>query len=141
MIERDYIMRILQEFFNAIAKLIRLNLEDPDPSRIQVRFNGMYKQFFRRPAEHFYETEKEIILDDLTQSDNSERDIIAKIQMLSELLYQDGLTKKNIPEKCMLLEKSFYLLEYLDKNSQTFSWERSQKMSDIHRILTEFEIR
>ena len=79
MIERDYIMRILQEFFNAIAKLIRLNLEDPDPSRIQVRFNGMYKQFFRRPAEHFYETEKEIILDDLTQSDNSERDIIAKI--------------------------------------------------------------
>ena len=25
MIERDYIMRILQEFFNAIAKLVRIN--------------------------------------------------------------------------------------------------------------------
>ena len=71
----------------------------------------------------------------------SEHDLLGKIQMLSELLYQDGLIKKNLPEKCMLLEKSLYLFEYLDRESHTFSWDRNRKMIDIQKILTEFEIR
>jgi hypothetical protein len=140
MIERDYIMRILQEFFNAIAKLVRLNVEDPDTSRIQERFNDVYEQFFRRPATHFYEVEKEEILADLKKEGQSERDTLGKVQMLSELLYQDGLIKTSIPEKCMLLEKSLYLFDYLEQNSRTYSWDRSQKMIDINKILTEFEI-
>ncbi|MDR1524103.1 MAG: hypothetical protein LBS79_02455 [Tannerella sp.] len=139
MIERDYIMRILQDFFNAIAKLMRLNLDDPDTSHVQERFNEMYRQFFRSSAEHFYETEKEMILDSLEQEGRSEQDTHARVRMLSELLYQDGLVKKSIPEKCIVLEKALYLLEYLDRNSRTFSWERNQKINDIKKILTEFE--
>ena len=63
MVERDYIMRMLQEFFEAIAKLLRRELPgtEPDDSHIQERFKDMYRQFFRRPAEYFYETEKEEI--------------------------------------------------------------------------------
>ena len=141
MIERDYIMRILQEFFNAIAKLVRINAEDRDTSRIQERFNEVYLQFFRCPAEYFYETEKDLILAELKMEGRSEHDLLGKIQMLSELLYQDGLIKKNLPEKCMLLEKSLYLFEYLDRESHTFSWDRNRKMIDIQKILTEFEIR
>lgn len=140
MIERDFIMRILQEFFNAIAKLVKLNVEDPDTSRIRDRFDEVYKQFFRRPAAYFYETEKEIILDELLNEGRSERDTLGKVQMLSELLYQDGLIQKNIPEKCMLLEKSLYLFDYLDRNSRTFSWDRSGKMIEIKKLLTEFDI-
>ncbi|MDR1379917.1 MAG: hypothetical protein LBJ47_00385 [Tannerella sp.] len=129
----------MQEFFNAIAKLIRVNLDDPDTSRMQERFDDMYRQFFRRPAEHFYGTEKEIILDNLKQEGRSERDMFARMEMLSELLYRDGLVKKSIPERCMLLEKSLYLLEYLDRHSRTFSWERNLKMNDVRKILTEFD--
>ncbi|MDR0394192.1 MAG: hypothetical protein LBH77_03435 [Tannerella sp.] len=141
MIERDYIMRIVQDFFNAIAKLIRLNTEDPDTSHIQARFNDMYKQFFRHPATHFYETDKEVISSDLEKEGRNERDTLEKMQMLSELLYQDGLIKTSIPEKCMILEKSLYLLDYLNRNSRTYSWDRGRKMMDIKKILTEFEIR
>jgi hypothetical protein len=99
----------------------------------------MYRQFFRCPAKHFYETEKEIILDSLEHEGRSEQDTFARVEMLSELLYRDGLIKKNIPEKCMILEKSLYLLEYLDRNSRTFSWERNGKINEIKKILTEFE--
>ncbi|MDR0348866.1 MAG: hypothetical protein LBH90_05155 [Tannerella sp.] len=141
MIERDYIMRILQEFFNAIAKLIRLNAEDPDTSHIQSRFNDVYRQFFRRPAAHFYETEKDVILADLEKEGRSERDTLGKVQMLSELLYRDGLIKTSIPEKCMLLEKSLHLLDYLSRNSRTYSWDLGLKMADIKKLLAEFEIR
>ena len=138
MIERDYIMRILQDFFNAIAKMMRLNVDDTDTSHIQERFNDMYKQFFRRPAAYFYETEKEFLLNNPEQEGRSEQDTLARVQMLSELLYQDGLIKKQIPEKCMLLEKALYLLEYQNRNSRTFSWERNEKINEIKKIRIEF---
>ena len=132
-------MRILQEFFEAIAKIVRQKPGiEPDLSQMQKRFNSMYEQFFKSPAQYFYETEKEIILESMENEGHSESDTFAKAQMLSELLYQDALIKTNIPERCELLEKSLFLLEYLDKSSKTFSWDRNQRIADIKRILTEF---
>lgn len=141
MVERDYIMRILQEFFDAIAKVMRRDSpgQEPDLSQVQERLKNMYKQFFRKPADFFYESEKEDILANLKQETRSEDDLFARAQMLSELLYQDGLTKKDIPEKYMLLEKALYLLEYLDRNSRTFSWDRGQKIEDIRKQMTTYE--
>jgi len=141
MVERDFIMRMLQEFFEAIAKVMRRKSQDeePDVSYIQEQFNDMYNQFFRHPAEHFYETEKEIILNGLINEGRSDNDTFAKMQMLSELLYRDGQIKKDFSERCSLLEKALFLLEYLDDNSRTFSWDRRQKIEDIKKELFEFK--
>ena len=138
MVERDYIMRLLQDFFAMIAKLVRLKVEEPDTTKVQERFNEMYRQFFRQQAEHFYCMEKEDILNELEREELSETGQNAMIQMLSELLYQDGLIKKDVTEKCMLLEKAFYLMQYLAFYSKTYSWDMEQKMSDIKKILTEY---
>ena len=107
MIERDYILRILQEFFDAIAKVVRRDADgrEPDTAQMQERFEEMYVQFFRRPARHFYEREKALIIDDLEQEGRSEGDLQARVQMLAELLYHDGMIKRTIPERCLLLEK------------------------------------
>ena len=142
MIERDYIMRMLQEFFNAIAKVMRRDIPgiEPDISEIQKRFNEMYNQFFRHPAELFYRISKEDILSELESENRSERDVHAKIQMLSELLYQDALIKSDAQERLALLEKSLFLLEYLDRNSNTFSWDRGQRIGDIKKALAEVNI-
>ena len=142
MVERDYLMRMLQEFFDAIAKVVRRDIPgiEPDLSQIQKRFNEMYKQFFRCPSEHYYGIDKEEILDELENEGYSESDMFAKIHMLSELLYQDALIKSNIQEKCALLGKSLFLLEYLDRNSRTYSWDRGQKIGEIKKALTEFNI-
>jgi hypothetical protein len=139
MIERDFIMRMLQDFFSLIAKFLRMKLEDPDMTLTQARFDELYKQFFRRTAEYFYATDKENLPDALKKEELSDTELYAMMQMLAELLYQDGLIKKDIAEKCMLLEKSLFLLQYLECNSKTFSWEREQKMGDILKILTEYE--
>ena len=140
MIERDYIMRLLQEFFDAIVKAMNRNIPgiEPDIPQIQRRFNEMYEQFFHNPAELFYRLSKEDILCELENECISERDMFAKIQMLSELLYQDALIKNSLQERIELLEKSLFLLEYLDRNSRTFSWDRGQKIGDIKKVLSEF---
>ena len=142
MVERDYLMRMLQEFFDAIAKVVRRDIPgiEPDLSQIQKRFNEIYNQFFRCPAEHYYGIDKEEILNELEKEGYSDSDMYAKIHMLSELLYQDALIKSNIQEKCALLGKSLFLLEYLDRNSRTYSWDRVLKIGDIKKALTEFNI-
>ena len=140
MIERDFLMRILQEFFEAIAKVVRRDSpeHEPDVSNIQERLSEMYRQFFRISAEHYYQSSKEIILDELKNENYSEEDSYAKAQMLSELLYQDALLKTNVQERYDLLEKSLYLLEYLNYYSKTFSWDRNQRITDIKKILEDF---
>jgi len=101
MVERDYIMRLLQEFFTMLAKLLRLKVEEPDTTIVQERINEMYRQFFRRTADYFFEMEKEDILDELESDELSVTEQQAMIQMLSELLYQDGLIKKDITDTTM----------------------------------------
>ena len=133
-------MRLLQDFFSMIAKLVRLKVEEPDTTRIQERFDEMYRQFFRKSADYFYALDKDAILDELTKDELSESEQCAMLQMLSELLYQDGLIKKDTVEKISLLDKSLFLLKYLESNSKTYSWDREQKMNDIIKILTEYEI-
>lgn len=95
MIEQDYILKILQEFFEAIAKVVRRSDEDDEAATadMQARYNAIYEQFFRCPAHHFYEIEKEDLLNDLW-TENSEQKALAKMRMLSELLYRDALIKK-----------------------------------------------
>ena len=143
MIERDFIMRMLQQFFEALAKLIHhkslLKGEYPDYSEIQERYNKMYDQFFHKQANYFYETDEETILDNLLKEGYSERDMLAKMQMIAELLYQDGLIKKDVLEKCNLLEKALYLFDYIESKSNTYSWERSQKIEDIKKAIIEFK--
>jgi hypothetical protein len=131
-------MRVLEEFFKAIAKLIRTNDSDPDTSRVQERFDEVYRQFFRTPAQHFYESDKESILDELIDNSKSEQEVNGKVEMLSELMYRDALLKNYMPEKCMILEKSLYLLDYLERKSRTYSWDRELKMEDIKKQLNEF---
>ena len=139
MIERDYIMRMMQMLFDAIAKVLHRNNPGivPDIQEIQKSFNNMYQQFFHCSPEHYYGMEKEDILAELKNEGNSERDTFTKIQMLSELLYQDALIKNSFHERFSLLEKSFFLLEYFDQNSRTFSLEHVQRLVDIKKAITE----
>jgi hypothetical protein len=138
MVERDYLMRIIQEFFEALAKTIHfkstLKGEYPDYSVIQEKYNEMYERFLQKPPGYYYETDKETILDNLLKEDYSERDMLVKMQMIAELLYQDGLIK-GYTQKRDLLEKALFLFDYIECKSNTYSWERDQRKIDIKKIL------
>ncbi len=139
MIEQDYILKILQEFFEAIAKVVRRSDGDDEAAtaEMQARYDAIYEQFFRCPAHHFYEIEKEDLLDDLW-AEYSEQKALGKTRMLSELLYRDALIKKDVSQRCDLLEKSLLLLEFLQQNSKTYSWDQENKMAYIRTLLEEY---
>ena len=61
-----------------------------------------------------------------------DEELLTRIDMLSELLYQDALLKESEEQK-YLLRKSLFLLNYLDTHSDTFSFERRGKIGEIEK--------
>ena len=140
MIAQDYLLKIMQEFIDAIGKILRRPNEDDRAAerRMQAHFDAISQQFFRHPTTHFLRLEKEDILDDLL-AESDPRRTEGRAQMLAELFYRNALIKTSHMERLDLLEKSLYLFAYIGRTSRTYSWDRERKMADIRRRLDEFE--
>lgn len=130
MLQRDYIMRLLQDFVEALEKLVE-ERDKHDGPELQLQLQSIYRAYFNHPHTFYYNQDAEYILNDLGQNYGGE-ELLTRIEMLSELLYQDALLKE-LEEQKYLLRKSLYLLIYLDEHSDTFSFERRGKISEIEK--------
>lgn len=130
MLQRDYIMRLLQDFVEALEKLVEERGKHDGPE-LQLQLQSIYRAYFNHPHTFYYNQDAEYILNDLGQNYGGE-ELLTRIEMLSELLYQDALLKEP-KEQNYLLRKSLYLLIYLDEHSDTFSFERRGKISEIEK--------
>lgn len=130
MLQRDYIMRLLQDFVEALEKLVEERGKHDGPE-LQLQLQSIYRAYFNHPHTFYYNQDAEYILNDLGQNYGGE-ELLTRIEMLSELLYQDALLKEP-EEQNYLLRKSLYLLIYLDEHSDTFSFERRGKISEIEK--------
>lgn len=132
MLSRDYILRILQEFSEALELLLKKKKRNE--AEFDAEIQSMYRAYFNHPAQHYYALQAESILEELSHEYES-KEIFTRIDMISELIYQDALSKQN-EENRFLLAKSLYLIEYLDKNSDTFSFQRRNRIEEIKREIS-----
>ena len=127
MLQRDYILRLLREFMEALARM----LEKKEVADRREEIRKMYEQYVGPYALYHNATIDEIItaLDGL---DTERR--MARMEMLAELYYAEAGTVGN-PTRESLLEKAFLLFELIDRQGKTFSFERKKKMEDIKNVL------
>lgn len=133
MLQRDYILRLARQFVEALEKLVE-ERKKKDDTELQLQFQSIYRTYFNHPHTFYYDQDAEYILNDLGQNYEGE-ELLVRIDMLSELLYQDALLK--VPaEQHFLLKKSLFLLKYMDEHSDTFSLERRRKISEIEEKIS-----
>lgn len=133
MLQRDYILRLARQFVEALEKLVE-ERKKKDDTELQLQFQSIYCTYFNHPHTFYYDQDAEYILNDLGQNYEGE-ELLVRIDMLSELLYQDALLK--VPaEQHFLLKKSLFLLKYMDEHSDTFSLERRRKISEIEEKIS-----
>ena len=130
MFELDYIMRILQNFFEDVAKIIHGKQRPNDEQQLEA-FGDLYQNYLKNGRDEYYETSS----DSLIVSFNNDSDGIYKAEMLATLLYHDAFLKKNGITKKELLEKSLALLRYVDAQSNVFSLERKEMIEIIEEML------
>ena len=129
MLQRDYFIRLIEEFNAAISRF--LTKKDDDLKR-DKDLKDLYRQYVGE-----YDDLRNLSVDELLtyakeQWDEEER--IDKINMVAELLYAEGSYKVQ-PLRQMWMEKSYRLFDYVEANGSTFSIDRRQKMEAMRQEL------
>ena len=129
MLERDYFLRIIQEF--AVALSLFLEKKIGEEKRDQ-EMKELYRQYVGP-----YETIRNLSTAELLeyahdQWDDGQR--MERIEMVAELLYAEASYKVH-PLREMLLEKAFRLFDYVDVNGITYSMNRKMKMNTLRQLL------
>ena len=129
MLQRDYFLRIIQEFTAALAKF--LEKKEAEEQR-DDDLRELYRQYVGS-----YDVLRNLSLDELldyarNEWDDDER--MQRLEMVAELLYAEG-SYKQAPLRQMLLEKAYQVFDYVDANGNLFSITRRQKMTAIRKEL------
>ncbi len=128
MIQKDYFLRTLEEFINAIARLINKDIKDRTDEELQMIYNqyvGDFDLLRNFSIDEAIEYAKE-------QWDDERR--IPKLEMLAELWYAESTFKQH-PLSDMLLDKALKLFIYVDQNSSDFSIDRKNKIGRIQSMI------
>ena len=129
MLQRDYFIRLIEEFNAAISRF--LTNKDEDLKR-DKDLKDLYRQYVGE-----YDDLRNLSVDELltyAKEQWEEEERIDKINMVAELLYAEG-SYKGQPLRQILLEKAYALLYYVEANDSTFSIDRRQKMEAMRQEL------
>lgn len=130
MLQRDYFIRLIEEFNAAISRF--LTKKDDDLKR-DNDLKDLYRQYVGE-----YDDLRNLSVDELltyAKEQWKEEERIDKINMVAELLYAEA-SYKGQPLRQMLMEKSYKLFDYVEANSSTFSIGRRQKMEAMRQELS-----
>ena len=129
MLQRDYFIRLIEEFNAAISRF--LTKKDEDLKR-DKDLKDLYRQYVGE-----YDDLRNLSVDELltyAKEQWKEEERIDKINMVAELLYAEG-SYKGQPLRQILLEKAYALFDYVEANDSTFSIDRRQKMEAMRQEL------
>ena len=126
MLHQDYFIRVLREFFDALARAMRKEGED----RSQA-VNELYREYLGE-YECWQNANVEEAMELLARYPEEQR--LSRMEMLAELYYAEA-ELRTYPISETLLERALTLFEYLDRHSDTFSISRGMKVDDIRRRL------
>lgn len=129
MLQRDYFIRLIEEFNAAISRFLT---KKDDELKRDKDLKDLYRQYVGE-----YDDLRNLSVDELltyAKEQWKEEERIDKINMVAELLYAEG-SYKGQPLRQMLMEKSYRLFDYVEANGSTFSINRHQKMEAMRQEL------
>ncbi len=134
MFQRDYILRLIEEFGKFLAAIAGLRLEgklEEALKKVDETYNELLeidpkvvKSLNDNEVLGFFQEEKKY--------DNKQLNLVA------ELLYQEGMiySEEGDPVSAQnVLEKSKILIDYLMENDSTFSYDWYKKLEEIDHVL------
>ena len=128
MLQRDYFIRIIEEFMVALQRLLEKDIDQ----RTDEDFKELYRQYVGDyTLLRNFSTEEAI---DYAHQQWEEDRQIQKLEMLAELWYTEGTCKMK-PLRDLFLDKAFRLYDYIDAHSKEFSLPRKQKIIVIRNLL------
>lgn len=127
MIEKDYFMRLIQQLFDAIQRIVN-NIDTNDTEEAKQQLTDSYA-LLGKDAQFFRTTSLDELL---TFFKTQEGDPLKKAEIVAELLYLDAQLQTDIATELKILYSSKSLFEYYIKQSKEYSFETQNKLSQIN---------
>ncbi len=134
MYQKDYILRMIEMMADLIAAILNLIRKGEYPQASRAIENAFY-DYLKQDAAFFNRIPKEELTGTLLTEHNFTS---GHLQILSELFYAQAELSAalgNRADSLQFYEKSLILLEFVDKQSQTFSAQRQERMALIMKEL------
>lgn len=128
MLQRDYFIRIIEEFMAALSHFF----DKKEGEQRQKYLEDLYRQYVGD-----YTLLRNFTIDEAFHYAKEQwkpEEQVNRLEMLAELYFVEGKQLQN-PLRDMLLTKAFALFDFVDGNSPTFSLSRQQKMAEISKEL------
>jgi len=130
MIEKDYIMRLIQTFFDAINKIVNsIDKEDIEGAKIQL--NNSYG-LLGNEEDYFLNTDYEELIEFFKLKDGN---YLKRVEFLAELIYLDATIETKKTYKIEKFEKSQKLFQHCIDYSNEYSFEINNKLILINNEL------
>ena len=126
MLQQDYFIRLIREFFAALARALEKNEVEAQSEAV----HELYRQYLGS-----YEFFQNVTIEeamDYIQLHYPEEQRIQRLEMLAELYYAEADLRAH-PIGETLLTRALPLFEYVDRHSGIFSIMRTQKIDAIRR--------
>lgn len=125
MIKQDYIIRLIREFFAALARAV----EKPEIEDRAKAIHSLYLQYLG-DYEFYQNATVEDAIEAISKFPEEQR--LYRIEMLAELYYAESSVRAT-PIGETLLQRALPLFEYVDQHSKLYSFDRQRKMEEINR--------
>ena len=128
MIEQDYILRLMREFFEALE----LFLQSRKSVEVKIeKLQLLYEQYVG--SSEFYHTATiDEVMQQMEQFAPEQR--LYRIEMLAELYFVDADLHTG-PSRADLLQRALTLFRFIDCHSRVFSMDRLAKISKLEKQL------
>lgn len=124
MIQQDYFIRLIREFFEALARALeKKEIEDRSKAYHEMyeQYLGSYEFYQNATAEDAIEHIKALY---------PEEQHYQRMEMLAELYYAESECRA-YPINLGLLERALQLFEFIDRKSGIYSLDRAEKIKRI----------
>ena len=128
MIQEDYIIIIIEEFF---AALRRITKKQKDISG-QLDALGRLYDTYLGDSSFYHMAGMDEVMESFSRWPEEER--IYRMEMLAELYYVEANLKEGLPKK-YLQERALPLFSFIDAHSDTYSLDRLRKISELKKSI------
>jgi len=134
MFQRDYILRLIEEFGKLLAAITGLKLEGKLEEALK-KVDESYQEILDLDPKLVKSLNTEEVLPFLQ---NEKKFDYSQLNMAAELMYQEGMIYREEGDPVIarnVLEKSKLIIDFLMVNDSTFSFDWYEKLRDIDQVL------
>lgn len=138
MYQRDYILRMIEMLTDLIAGILGL-IKKGDFQKASQSLDNAYFDYLKQDASFFKNIPKEDLTIKLLKEHNYNN---GHLEILFELFYAQAElsnAKGNQIESLIFYEKSLILLDFIIKESKSFSLEKQSKLSSLQNRIAELK--